>query len=132
MMGVSIFLSRVFGLYLVIVCLAVLFRYKMFRAVYDEMVSSKGHVVFGGFLSLVIGILVVVSHSVFVWDWRLLITLLGYLALIKGIWLLFFPESALKFKRSVMENKSAYYIIVVIFLLIGLFFIYKGFFCGMY
>ena len=132
MMGVSIFLSRVFGLYLIIMCLAVLFRFKMFRAVYDEMVSSKGHVIFSGFLSLIIGILVVVSHSVFVWDWRLLITLLGYLTLIKGIWLLFFPESALKFKRSIMGNQSLYRIIVVIFLLIGIFLAYKGFFCGMF
>jgi hypothetical protein len=131
-MGVSIFLSRVFGLYFIIVCLAVLFRFKVFQAAYNEIVSSKGHVIFGGFLSLVIGILVVSSHSIFVWDWRLLITLLGYLALIKGIWLLFFPETALKFKRSIMENKSVYYIITVIFLLIGVFLAYKGFFCGMY
>ena len=131
-MDVSTFLARVFGLYLIIVCLAVLFRFKAIQAAYDEMVSSKGHVIFGGFLSLVIGILVVVSHSVFIWDWRLLITLLGYLALLKGIWLLFFPETALKFKRSVMGNKPVYRIIIIIFLLIGLYLAYQGFFCGMY
>jgi len=130
MMGVSTFLARVFGLYLIIVCLAVLFRFKTFQTAYDEMISNKAHVFLAGFLSLVIGILVVVSHSIFVWDWRLLITLIGYLALIKGIWLLFFPETALKFKRSIMGNQSVYRIIIVIFLLIGIFLAYKGFFCG--
>ncbi|MGD9108106.1 MAG: hypothetical protein PVI75_02940 [Gammaproteobacteria bacterium] len=128
-MGVSIFLARVFGLYLVIMCLAVLFRTQYIQTAYDELVANKAHMLFGAVLSLIIGILIVVAHSVFVWDWRLLITLIGYLVLIKGIVLLFFPEHMIKLKSSIMSNRPVYYIIIIIFLLIGLFLAYKGFFC---
>lgn len=125
----SIFLARVLGLYLIIVSLAVLFRFKYFQTAYDELVVNKANVLFGAVLSLIVGILIVVAHSIFMWDWRLLITLMGYLTLIKGIMLLFFPEYAIKFKRSMMSNRSLYFILIVIFLLIGLVFAYRGFVC---
>jgi len=114
-MSASIFLARVFGIYFIIVCMAVIFHFKYIQAVYDDMVSNKAHVFIGAFLSLIIGILVVVGHTMFVWDWRLLITLIGYLALFKGILLLFFPEHMLKFKRNIMANKTLYYIMIIIF-----------------
>ncbi len=129
-MDVSIFLARVLGLYFIIVCLALLFRFKEIRKSFDEMVSNKAHVFLRAFLSLVIGILLVVSHSIFVLDWRLLITLIGYLALLKGICLLFFPEKMLVYKHAVMDKQPIYYTIVIIFLLIGAFLAYHGFWCG--
>jgi hypothetical protein len=129
-MDVSIFLARVLGLYFIIVCLAVLFRFKEIRKTFDEMVSNKAHVFFAAFLSLVIGILLVVSHSIFVWDWRLLITLIGYLSLLKGICLLFFPKHMLVCKRVIMSKQHVYYTIIIIFLLIGAFLTYHGFWCG--
>ena len=129
-MDVSIFLARVLGLYFIIVCLAVLFRFKEIRKTFDEMVSNKANVFFAAFLSLVIGILLVVSHPVFVWDWRLLITLIGYLSLLKGICLLFFPKHMLVCKRAIMSKQHVYYTIIIIFLLIGAFLTYHGFWCG--
>jgi len=129
-MDVSIFLARVLGLYFIIVCLAVLFRFKEIRKTFDEMVSNKANVFFAAFLSLVIGILIVVSHPIFVWDWRLLITLIGYLSLLKGICLLFFPEKMLVFKRAIMSKQHVYYTIIIIFLLIGAYLAYHGFWCG--
>ncbi|MGD9152132.1 MAG: hypothetical protein PVG30_00525 [Gammaproteobacteria bacterium] len=128
-MDTSIFLARVFGLYLIIGCLAVLFRFQHIQTAYDELVASKANVLLIALLSLIIGILIVVAHSVFVWDWRLLITLIGYLVFVKGIMLLFCPECAMKLKVAIMSNRSAYYIMIIIFLLIGLFLGYKGFFC---
>lgn len=128
-MIVSIFLARVLGLYFIIVSLAVLFRFKYFQTAYDELVVSKANVLFGAVLSLIVGILIVVAHPIFIWNWRLLITVMGYLTLIKGIMLLFFPEYTIKFKRSMMSNRSLYFILIVIFLLIGLVFAYRGFVC---
>ena len=130
-MDISTFLARAFGLYLIIICLAVLFRFKSIQSMYDEMVGNKAFVFLAGFLSLIIGILVVVSHSVFRWDWRVIITLLGYLALIKGIMLMFFPENALKFKSDIIK-KPWYRILIIVFLLIGVYLLYQGFWMHYY
>jgi hypothetical protein len=47
-----------------------------------------------GVFTLLIGLAIVVSHSIYK-GWPILVTLMGYLVTLKGIMLLFFPESAI-------------------------------------
>ena len=60
-------------------------------------------------------------------SWRVLITLLGWAALIKGIVLLIFPQAAVKWSRLFARSDQALLPAVVIALVFGLVFAYYGF-----
>lgn len=126
-MDVSIFLARALGLYLVIVCFAFFFRYQQIQAIYEEMFVQKTYILFGAIISLIVGILLVISHPVFTADWRSLITIIAWLSLIKGVMLLYFPNYFYKYKSWLLSNAAVYYGFIIIFFLIGIFLIYHGF-----
>lgn len=89
-MNISNYLAQLWGVTIAVVSLALLMRpklpEKLFAAVKDEAVM-----VFLGVVTFVIGLAMVLVHNLWVPDWRLLITLLGWLTLIKGLDLLFLP-----------------------------------------
>ena len=59
---------------------------------------------FGGLMNLVIGAAIIFSYNVWTFDWTLLITLLGWMALVKGWLIMLFPGWVVSRKRSVMKK----------------------------
>ena len=52
-------------------------------------------------MALLAGFLIVNFHNVWVWDWTVIITVLGWLALLKGILLLLLPKTMVALTRLV-------------------------------
>ncbi len=126
-MEISIFLAKVIGLISVISTLAVLARYKTFLKMEEEAVKYPVLVYLSGFLILIIGVLLVVSHQVWTRDWRLVITIIGWLILLKGSIRIFFPGAV----RSLIEKKQNnhwFLLADAAVFLIGLYLVYQGFF----
>ena len=84
-MEVSIFLAKVIGLYYVIVFVAVMVNRKNLPRLAEGFSENLALGYLAGFLAVVVGLLIVVSHNVWVADWRAIITVVGWLALLKGI-----------------------------------------------
>ncbi len=63
---------------MIIVSLALLANRRRFRRILEEFSRSFALIVFLGLITLVLGLLVVVSHNVWSADWRVIITLLGW------------------------------------------------------
>lgn len=57
-----------------------------------EMTENKAFVISTGYISLLLGLATVVLHNVWVWDWQIAITIIGWSTLIKGILKIGFPE----------------------------------------
>ena len=123
----SIFLAKTIGLYLVIVSAAFILKANELKPMALDMVRNPSLVMFSGILALIFGILIVVSHNIWVMDWRVIITLLGWLALLKGAMRLFFPEFAMSKMKKCVENNASYTIMMLITLFIGLVLLYFGF-----
>ena len=123
----SIFLAKTIGLYLVIVSAAFILKANELKPVALDMVRNSSLVMFSGILALIFGILIVVSHNIWVMDWRVIITLLGWLALLKGVMRLFFPEFAMSKMKKCVENNASYTMMMLITLFIGLVLLYFGF-----
>ena len=83
-MDLSIYLARVFGIYLVVACAAMLMNKKHLSKIIEGFSSNLGLVVFSGFIHLFLGLLVVVAHNIWTPDFRGLITLMGWVGVIKG------------------------------------------------
>lgn len=125
-METSIFLAKVIGLTGVLSTLAVLIRYKAYLAMEEDAAKRPVIVYFSGFLILILGVLLVVSHQIWTADWRVVITITGWLILLKGLGRIFFPEAVNELIAR-KRNDWRFLIGEVAVLLASLYLLYKGF-----
>lgn len=92
----------------------------------QEIFARRGLLALSGMLSLMFGVAIAVGHPVWELSWRGLITLFGYLAILKGVIRIGFPEHARKYATRMIEGKG-FWILWIIFFLISLYLIYCGF-----
>ena len=124
-METSLFLAKVLGLYLVIIIPAVVINRKHLHTFVDELTRSIALSYVLGFFALVVGLLVVITHNVWTLDWRGLITLLGWLAILKGVLRLYIPETLLTIAKKF--TTTALMVWGAPFFVIGLYLVYVGF-----
>lgn len=122
----SIFLARVIGLFCVISALAIMVRYKAFLKIEQEASQNRLVTHLSGFSILIIGLLMVVSHSLWVFGWRLVITLLGWIITIKGVLRIFSPELAMILIAK-KQNNRFFILGEIVFFFVGAYLLYYGF-----
>lgn len=131
-MEISLFLAKILGLCLVIICLGVLINRNFF---FDTWRDFAKHpilimiIMLSGIFDLILGLLVLLFHNVWAWDWRVLITLLGWIFTVRGCVRILFPQFVMENAARVLNSrfKIVLNVGIVLFLFIGLFLTYKGF-----
>lgn len=126
-MDMSLFLAKVMGLYFLIISVAFLINMKRFKAMMTEMVDSPALLFTVGLMVLIMGILLIVSHTLWVANWQVLVTLVAWLVFLKGIMNVVFPKVAHSMAISFIRSPSASYLPILINLILGLIFCYYGF-----
>ena len=127
-MELSIFLAKLLGLYMLIVAAEMLIRKHEFESAVRDFASSKGLILFSGSLSLIVGLAVAIGHPVFEMGFRGLITLLGYLMILRGIWRMACPS---RFQENVVACFHKRYLwIVIILIILGAYLAYAGYTLG--
>lgn len=116
-MELSIYLGQVFGLYMMIMGIYYLMKREFIISMIDEYFQNVTISIIGGVLALIIGLLIVVGHNVWELNWRVLITIFGYLSLIKGLTLLFAPEYLETISRRITAGKGTTITGVIMFLI---------------
>ena len=119
------YLAEVWGLFLVLVPLALLINPKYLKRLFIEA-ENEATMLFLGMVSLIIGLAMILSYNVWDKNWQVIVTILGWLSLIKGLAVLFFPEYTKKCIKK-MENASFLPIALVVAIFIGLGITYLGF-----
>jgi len=125
-METSIFMAKVIGLFGAISTLAIIIRYKFHLAMEENAAKNPTTIYLSGFVFLMLGILVTVSHQVWTWDWRVVITILGWLILLKGVMRTLFPDTVKKVIEKKKDDKRFLLAEVVTFF-ISIYLIYRGF-----
>lgn len=124
-MELSIFLAKLLGLYLLIASIAILVNHKPFNKLLNEYVKNLPAVFFQSVFALLFGLALVISHNVWTGDWRVIVTVIGWLALLKGVAHLFAPQAAIK--KGVDFYHATSPVIFVITTLLGAYLTYIGF-----
>ena len=75
-MDVSKFLSKAIGIYLVIVSVAMLVNTQQFITYVNGLINDAPLLFVTGFFTLVLGIVMVVSHNIWVNEWIVAVTIL--------------------------------------------------------
>lgn len=80
-----------------------------------EMTDDKAFVISTGYITFLMGLVTVILHNIWVWDWPVLITALAWSTLIKGIMKIGFPEQihrqAQRFRKK--QALSAVFLIIL-------------------
>ena len=118
-MGTSIFLAKLIGPVCLVIGLALLTNGAAFRTLAGEFLNSPALTFLSGVITLPAGLAVVLTHNVWAGDWRILITILGWLAVIGGAVRLLAPQRAVAVGRTLLANPSTLYISTGVYLLIG-------------
>lgn len=101
---ISLFLGQFWGFLMVITCGLVLVRRKVIFERLWDMAGDRSFTFLSGYIALILGLVTILTHNVWTQDWRLVVTLFGWVALIKGIVRIGFPEllnsGIKKFKKN--------------------------------
>jgi hypothetical protein len=123
-MALSLFLVRSWGLFVFLMCLGLVINRKRFVAMLEHM--SDGSVLIAGVMALGIGTASVVGYEHWSFSWMGLVTLFGWVALIKGVLILFVPGYLDGFMKIAVKDHW-YTISFVLFLVIGVYMLYAGY-----
>jgi hypothetical protein len=118
-MNVANTLAVLMGSALVIVGIT-LFNKSYFSAVMTDLANSKGLLWVTGLITFVMGMVVVALYHAWSTDWRVLVTLLGWLTVIKGAVIILFPSSMMLLYRRFLSNHLLTYSGVYALILGGL------------
>jgi hypothetical protein len=94
-METTLFLAKVIGLYFLVIGLHMALRGKELRLMFEAFAENRPLTYLTSVFALILGLLLVVSHNVWVAGWPVIVTLLSWLVLIKAIAYLLLPFSAM-------------------------------------
>ena len=124
----SLFLARLLGPFFLLVGLSVLINRAAMHAVVDGIARNRGLVFFGGVITFPAGLAIVLTHNVWVANWPLLITIVGWLAMVTGAVRLLAPQEAIKFGRRFYDQPNAAVFAAAIWIAIGAVLCFFGYF----
>jgi len=121
----SNYLAELWGISIVIISLVMLVKDKHIKKIFAS-IETEENFFFWGMLSSVVGVATILAHNIWVSDWPVVITIFGWVALIKGLALLLIPEQVKMWSKKI-ENWPYLQYAMIVTLLIGLVLTYLGF-----
>jgi hypothetical protein len=118
-MGNSIFLAKLIGPIFIAGAIGMLVNGAVYRLLADEFLRSRALIYLSGLLTMAVGLAIVLTHNVWVANWPVLITILGWLGLIGGAFRIITPQGTERIGRQILKNKNALLIGAVIWLALG-------------
>ena len=100
----------------------------MYQRIMEDFSKNAALIYFGGALALIVGFLIVLTHNVWVAGWPVIITIFGWLGIIKGAWLFIFPDAVNKFVEAYQKKTSLLVVHIALVLVIGVILTISGYF----
>jgi hypothetical protein len=105
-MQTSIFLAQLIGPLFLVMGVGMLINRDGYREMAEEFLDSRPLIYLAGLFAFVPGLAIVLTHNVWVFDWRLLITIFGWLGVIGGIFRIVFPQQVTEVGTAMLEHPS--------------------------
>ena len=115
----SIFLAKLIGPIFLAVGIGLIANAAAYRKLANEFLASTALIYLSGLLSMTAGLAIVLTHNVWAADWRVLITVLGWLAAVGGALRIVMPQGTQEVGRKILKHPQGLTIAAVIWLVIG-------------
>ncbi len=126
-MQTSVFLARLIGPALVVMGIGMLINRDGYRDMAREFLNSRALIYIAGLLAIFPGLAIVLTHNIWAPDWRIIITLLGWLAVIGGAFRIVFPQEVTRMGKRLVAQANALLIGGVVVLILGAILSFYGF-----
>ena len=125
----SVFLAKLIGPLLAAIGTALIFNANTFLAMGSEFVKSHALIYVSGLLALTAGLAIVNLHTVGSADWRVAITIIGWLCVFGGVMRVVFPRIVEEIGTAILTNTNDTWAIGegIIVLAIGAWLSYAGY-----
>lgn len=127
-MSTSLFIAKLLGPVYALVGIALFLRGQMFRAILTEFIASSVLIYLAGVIGLLVGMTLILTHNIWVLDWRVVITLIGWMTLIRALITIFEPRYILVAGSRILERSKLLIVAAALNLAIGLTLTYFGYF----
>jgi len=121
-MDISIFFAQLWGSFFIIFGLLFIITRQLGKTI--EMTDDKAFVISTGYITMLMGLVTVILHNLWVADWRIVITVLGWSTLIKGIMKIGFPE---QIHKQAQRFKQKQWLSAIFLLLLGAWLLWMSF-----
>ena len=115
----SIFLAKLIGPIFLAVGIGLIANAAAYRKLANEFLASTALIYLSGLLTMTAGVAIVLTHNVWAADWRVLITVLGWLAAVGGALRIVMPQGTQEVGRKILKHPQGLTIAAVIWLVIG-------------
>jgi len=118
-MNTTAVLSQILGTIFTVLGVSMLLNKKGMMSVMEELTSNKVFMWLGGLVALIMGAVIIALNDLWTSGTTLLITILGWLALAKGVALTVFPTKSISFYKK-MNKDTTFMLGGLVVLVLGL------------
>jgi len=126
-MQTSRYLARLIGPVALAMGACVVLNGATFRLMAGQFLASYALIFLAGLLTLIAGIAIVLAHNVWTRDWRVIITIFGWLAIVGGAVRIVFPELVASLGVAMLAQTGALLFIGLGIVILGAVLSYFGY-----
>jgi len=126
-MSAPVFIARLIGPVFVAVGVGVLFNLGHYAALVQEAVRSPMMIYFAGVMALATGLAMLNCYRAWTADWRVVVTVFGWLMIIGGVMRIVLPRLTAGLATAIYSGPAAMAIVGVIALVIGGYLSFEGY-----
>jgi hypothetical protein len=123
----SIFLAQLIGPLLLLAGVGILLNRRSLDLLADEIFRSRVFLFLFGLIDAALGLAIVLTHNVWSADWRLIITLLGWLLIVRGTARVLAPDRIKELGGRMLKNDNTVGAVLAAVTLLGLVLCYFGY-----
>jgi hypothetical protein len=117
-MDISLFFAKFWGWYLIIFFFILSLNPKRIRQIFDDLRDER-FLILASFMAIIIGLLNIIIHNVWEPNYKLVVTLIGWISLFIGLALFIFPKPTVAWLE--ITNIKFVQVIYTLLFLVGLF-----------
>lgn len=125
-MQLSLALAQMIGIFLMLVSASMIVRRRTIDLLF-EAYEKATTVYVTGIVETMLGIIMVLNHNIWTADFRVAITLIGWMLLLRGVGRTFFPRETAKTLAKFRKMESYFVPLLVGIFIFGAYLAYKGF-----
>jgi hypothetical protein len=120
-------IAGLIGPTLVALAAAMLLNFSSVPALAEQISRDAGLIFLSGILLFVAGLAIVRTHNIWAGGWPVLVTVLGWLAVLGGLFRVLFPTRFAAMAAAVGQSSGWLIAWAVVFLVLGAFLTFKGY-----
>jgi|SRR5215207_243740 len=123
----SIFLAKLVGPLFVAMGLGLLVNQSVYTQMAEQFLGSYALIYLSGLLALVAGLAMINVHNVWTREWRVIITVFGWLAVIGGLFRIVLPQFVASIGAAIFAQRGVPIVAAIAMLALGAFLSFKGY-----